>query len=638
MSALLGGTVVMAGAGSPVEPVLSRRGVQFGAYVPPAPWAGMEPVTTLEAALGRRLDIVHFFQAWGSDWGAFNADWLHAATGHGRTALVTWEPWAPGPPDGSNADQPDYRLGRIAAGAFEPYVRQWARGLRDFGAPVYLRPMHEMNGTWYPWAGAVNGNTAQDYIAAWRYLHGVFVEEGALNVRWVWSPLSDDVPAGNRFEQYWPGGDYVDVVALDGYNWGAEVPEYGGWRTFDELFAGAYDRVTALGNQPVWIAEVGSDDVGGSKAAWVADMLASDRYPRLEAIVWFHEDKERDWRMTSSQDVVEAFRQALVGGEQPPPGTVAEDVVGEAVRISRWLFDRAGGDRRQAAFAVVTRADVFADALAGSGLAAQDGPILFTHGLVENGGRLAARTRAEIDRILPAGGTVYLLGGPGAVPEPVADDLVAAGYRVRRLAGPTRVETAVAVAEEIGRLRGQPRQVLLARADDWPDAVTGGAYAAVTGSPLVLTSSRTLHPEVASFLATARPAQIWALGGAAVLSDGVVSAAGAQRVAGPDRAATAVAVARTLWSRVPDTAGNRFVAVPGYRRDGWAYALAHAPLSAVERAPQLLVGDRVPAGVEDFLASGGNTGARSRAVFAAAVVPAPVVERLRALLDAAPAA
>ena len=121
--------------------------------------------------------------------------------------------------------------------------------------------MHEMNGSWYPWGGTANENSAHDYVRAWRRLHGIFARVGAANVRWVWSPLVEDVPAtpGNAFERYYPGSRYVDVLALDGYNWGTSVPGFGGWRSFDAVFASAYARIVRLGSQPVWIAETASD-------------------------------------------------------------------------------------------------------------------------------------------------------------------------------------------------------------------------------------------------------------------------------------------------------------------------------------------------------------------------------------------
>jgi hypothetical protein len=230
--------------------------------------------------------------------------------------MITWEPWDPA----AGSNQPQYALSRIANGDFDAYIKTWAVALRLLGRTVYLRPMHEMNGNWYPWSGTTNGNSPALYVAAWRRMHDIFAANDATNVRWVWAPNNVDVPgtAENRMEAYYPGAGYVDVLGVDGYNWGSTAPEHAGWQTFSQVFSSAYGRLSALGSQPVWITEVGAAPEGGSKPAWVRDMFAKAKtMPRLEAIVWFNENKERDWRATPDGDVAAAFRP---GNEQDLPG------------------------------------------------------------------------------------------------------------------------------------------------------------------------------------------------------------------------------------------------------------------------------------------------------------------------------
>jgi uncharacterized protein YkwD len=308
--------------------------------------------------------------------------------------------------------------------------------------------------------------------------------------------------------------------------------------------------------------------------------------------------------------------------------------IDESVGVSRQVFAAAGAGGRQAGYVVVGRSEVFADALGGAGLAADRAPVLFTNGATANDPdpALHSRTAAEIDRVLGGRGTVYVLGGTGAVSARAERELVAAGYTVRRLAGPSRVETSVRVAEEIVRLHGRPERVLLARADDWPDAVTGGAYAAATRSPLVLTGRDSLHPAAQGFLGSIPGARTFALGGGAALSDGVVASAGATRVAGRDRAGTAVAVAEQLWGRTAATTGDRFAMAPGYAGDAWAYALAMAPWSAANAGPQLLVGDDVPPAVAEYLSGLGYSGTVRGDVLSATPVPTQVRDAVRRLV------
>jgi hypothetical protein len=289
----------------------------FGIYTPEEPTNGIAPVDALAQRLARPIDIVMWYQGWGSSWPMLDPSWVNAVLATGRKPLVTWEPWAPG-----DVTQPAYQLSRIADGAYDDYVRSWATTAAAIPGTIYLRPMHEMNGYWYPWGGTVNGNSAADFIRAWRHLHDIFVQAGATNVRWVWSPNAGDWPAtdANRFEQYYPGDQYVDVLSLDGYNFGTSVPGFG-WSTFDSIFGSAYARLAQLGPQPIWITETASAPEGGDKAAWIRDMFASiASYPRLAAVIWFNVNKERDWRVDSSPDSLAAFALPQVA-PAPAPST-----------------------------------------------------------------------------------------------------------------------------------------------------------------------------------------------------------------------------------------------------------------------------------------------------------------------------
>jgi hypothetical protein len=311
--------------------------------------------------------------------------------------------------------------------------------------------------------------------------------------------------------------------------------------------------------------------------------------------------------------------------------------VNEGVKASKSVFAAATSTSgRKAKHVVVGTADVFADTLSGSSLAGDLGPILLTPGpsRIDANPSLHASVRAEIDRVLGGKGRVYLLGGVSAVSDRVAKELAADGYTVKRLAGANRVETAVKVARETMAVRGVTGEVLLARADDWADAVAGGAYAAHRGSPILLTGRTALSPEVASLLNETKPAKRIALGGPAALSDAVVRSAGASRVAGANRYATAVEISKRLWGRTSATPGDGYVSAHGTSPEGWAYALVQSPGAAVKRAPQLLVNNRVPDNVSVYLRGLRYVPPAVGSVDAASNVPASVLTQLRQLVGA----
>lgn len=272
-------------------------------------------------------------------------------------------------------------------------------------------------------------------------------------------------------------------------------------------------------------------------------------------------------------------------GEAHPLERVGEDAdpVAVALAVSGAVFGDGTATR-----AVLSRSDVFADSLAAAPLAGLDGPILFT-----GSAALDARTAAELRRVLPRGATVYLVGAEAALSAEIGDAVRQAGFRVRRLAGATRVESAIAVAEEIS---AAPERVLLARADTWVDALTGGAYAAAAGVPVLLIGAEP-NPAVEAYLDRVQ-AQLVVLGGDAAIPDAVLAGRPAVRVAGPNRAATATAVAHQLWGLDPNLDHVPAVLlVDGVGDASWAPALAAAPLAAVLGAPQLLTDLSAPEGL-----------------------------------------
>ncbi|WP_370326339.1 cell wall-binding repeat-containing protein [Euzebya sp.] len=287
-------------------------------------------------------------------------------------------------------------------------------------------------------------------------------------------------------------------------------------------------------------------------------------------------------------------------------GDTPDDV---AIQICQLLFaaDDTAGE------VLLSRDDAFPDALAGAPLAGDDGCILYTDGGPD--APLVDETRAEIDRALPPGGRVNILGGTNAVSQAVEDELRGAGYEVVRFAGASRVETAAQVATEVLRRNPGTTDVLLATGDNFPDSVLGGAFGGAVGRPILLTVGEVLHPVTREFMAEHGIAGTTALGGEAVVPEGALAQSpGGVRIAGPNRFATGALIAAELWPEVigsPDPEDREFIVVDlSNARDGdaWTYALASAPLAVRRGAPQLGVEPtRLPAETLDFLTSVGFT-------------------------------
>ncbi len=264
------------------------------------------------------------------------------------------------------------------------------------------------------------------------------------------------------------------------------------------------------------------------------------------------------------------------------PGGVT-DPVAQAAAVSAQVFAQGGATR-----AVLARADAFPDALGGSALAGPDGPLLFVRG----GGSLPGPTRAELERTLPPGAPVYLLGGPAALPVELEDELEALGFTALRLGGATREDTAVDVATEVLRLRSTAGAaggtVVLAGSANWPDGVTAGQLAARWGWPVLLTPSDGLSAVTAAWLEDHAQGRVVVVGGTAAVGDAAAwtaaDVAGAQldRLGGPDRFATAAAIgAEQRRQTAASGDGIRAGVVVNLRRDdAFTHVLSAAPLLA----------------------------------------------------------
>jgi hypothetical protein len=309
------------------EHEIAARSVALGVYQHGAPWE-MGPLDEFEQHAKRPVDIVMWYQDWATT-AEIDVGLLARVAARGALPMLTWEPWDhQSPALTKDVGESACTLDRIAAGGLDDYIRESARRLAEYGGPLLLRWAHEMNGDWYPWGVAAHqrvfplsltlprqgggdrwpGASSEAYCSAWRRMWDLFQEEGAMNVTWVWSPNILDHCA--PFEPFYPGDEYVDWLALDGYNWGG----WGRWRSFSQLFAPSYARLAALGPQPIMVAETACAEAGGNKARWITEALTRtipNDFPRVRAVVWFNQQKERDWRIESSPRSEHAFAAAV---------------------------------------------------------------------------------------------------------------------------------------------------------------------------------------------------------------------------------------------------------------------------------------------------------------------------------------
>jgi len=247
----------------------------------------MAETLSLRQGLGRSFASLMWFTDFGHPFPAKAAENAWAA---GSVPNVTWEPWL-------WSDNEKIHLADINAGTWDLYISEWGAAAAKFGKPLFVRWGHEFNGDWYPWSVAKNGQDSGNYVNAYRRVHDLLVRAGASNVVWVWCPNAGTVPAQewNDPLKAYPGDDYVDWIALDGY-------DFDGNASFADIFSKIYVEMIRGFAKPIYVGEVATGRVGSEKAAWLEEMRGSlaSQFPGIKGIVYFSVKKERDWRLDDS--------------------------------------------------------------------------------------------------------------------------------------------------------------------------------------------------------------------------------------------------------------------------------------------------------------------------------------------------
>ena len=226
----------------------------------------------------------------------------------------------------------------------------------------------------------------------------------------------------------------------------------------------------------------------------------------------------------------------------------------------------------------------FPDALSGGPLAAKkNGPLLLTDGLAT---QAAPGVLAEIRRVLPVCGEIYVLGGDGAMNPAIVTQLKSLGYAVTQYKGSDRADTALQVARDG---MGSPTHVIVATGTGFADALASGPYAAgpfadAPGAPaaIVLSNGPTLDAATRAFLTGRTVATVGAPAGRAWPG-------AAKSFPGSDRFDTAARVAAEFTGANVGTQVGVANGVAAGNNPGYPDALTGGAFMAESNGPIVLV-------------------------------------------------
>ncbi|WP_242873380.1 cell wall-binding repeat-containing protein [Romboutsia timonensis] len=258
-----------------------------------------------------------------------------------------------------------------------------------------------------------------------------------------------------------------------------------------------------------------------------------------------------------------------------------------AIEVSKATFKDAG----DAKSVILVGQDAVVDGLAAAPLAAEkNAPIL----LAKKDG-VTEEVEAEMLRVLGTnltGKTIYIIGGESQISKEAEAKLAKLGVKVKRLAGASRYETSLKIAEE---LNSTSKTSFVVGGNGEVDAMSIAAYAAQTKSPIIVTNKDVVSEETTKVL---EGKQIEIIGGTSSVSAAVEAELAkidmdkkVVRLAGTDRKGTNAKVINRYYGNAKEV----FVAKDGHGT-GVSHlidALTAAPLAGSKNAPIILATNSV---------------------------------------------
>ena len=278
----------------------------WGAWVAPVNGqTSAQAVAALETTMGRQLDIVHQYEAFDETWpNATQTSWANGgrillaniSARQKSGSILTWT--------------------AVANGSQDATIDALAGRLKTFGHQVYISFDEEPESRYHDNPATY---TLASFVAAFKHLHDRLAADGVTNVSWVWN-VTGYIGNASIYPSLYPGDSYVDWIAWDPYNWyNCSVNTTNKWETFDTVIQPFYDWVagghlsSGAATKPLMLAEFGTVEHGvtPTKGQWFTDAVSTlPSRPLLKAIVYYDENKDCNWPITTSSASMSGFAAA----------------------------------------------------------------------------------------------------------------------------------------------------------------------------------------------------------------------------------------------------------------------------------------------------------------------------------------
>lgn len=289
-------------AASPVDAGVRR--VALGVWIPDG---NRTPAVYKQFGneVGRQPAVVNMSVQWGDPdlkwFPRAQADAVHA---NGSRVMITWTPTI-NPIAKETGKYARFR--NIVKGKHDKYIKKFARQIKSYGKPVWLRPFHEINASFFPWTKGwgkfynpktgvrdiKNDNNPKKYKKAWQRVYNLFQKVGAKNAKFLWTVAKESCKGCNPYKVWRPKTQQQYFMAgFSTFNWGG----FNG-RPFASFVQGMKQPMKnfkQFNSKPIIVAELGTTHLtspsGETKSDWLTAGYPAvrSRYPKVKAVIYQH--------------------------------------------------------------------------------------------------------------------------------------------------------------------------------------------------------------------------------------------------------------------------------------------------------------------------------------------------------------
>lgn len=182
---------------------------------------------------------------------------------------LSWHPRNPSDPSKDSWQAVDKDVVKLTVTPGTPEnatMQKWLGRVADYLAsltdpagnrvPVIFRPWHEMSGGWFWWGD--KNTTTDSYRQLWKMTREAFDARGLDNVVWAYSP--DAVREADKYLNWYPGDDMVDIFGADIYHFnGAEGRD--NWLALVDTAYGAAEAAARARGKIAALTETGCESL-----------------------------------------------------------------------------------------------------------------------------------------------------------------------------------------------------------------------------------------------------------------------------------------------------------------------------------------------------------------------------------------